>query len=53
VEEYNVDIFKLTKKYNKASDICDFIEISEYLKKMEKFQLIQADLEYENIKTRN
>ena len=53
VEKYRVDIFKLTKKLNKASDISKSEEIIDYLKRMEKLEYIKADLEYLNIKDRN
>ena len=52
VEKYNVDIFKLTKKCKKASDICDCQEIIDYLQKTEKIQYSKADIEYKNQKCR-
>jgi ankyrin repeat protein len=53
VEKYSVDIFKLTKKLNKASDISKSKEIIDYLKRMEKLEYIKADLEYTNSKDIN
>lgn len=46
VENWNVDIFKLTNRFNKASDISEFKEIRNYLLKMEHFFYVKADLEY-------
>jgi ankyrin repeat protein len=53
VEKYHVDIFKFTKKLNKASDVCKSKDIIDYLKQKEKLEYIKADLEYQNLKDRN
>jgi hypothetical protein len=47
VEKYHVDIYKLTCKYNKASNIAKEPCIKEYLEKIERKQYALADMNYE------
>lgn len=52
VEKYHVDIYKLTIKFNKASNITKYDSIKEYLEKMERKQYALADLNYTKYTTK-
>lgn len=48
VEKYNVDIYKLNNKFNRAVHMSNDDTIKKYIEKMEKIQYAKADLIYES-----